>query len=188
MNTKQLIILWYGAIITLIFLLSGESSTVTLSIVGVVVLLLLIYSLGPHHRASKHKVLLAVVLPILLVGIGSFVFEGSSDYPGTPVTNLQVISPQSIELTDTHVHHAFFMDKISGQIKNNSSETIRSLVIQFNLNSASGQTEQNNVTFKGLSIAPGSTWNFNQSMFGIHPRLKNQWKWSFQILAAVGSG
>ena len=189
MNTKQLITLWYGALFVLILMLAGERSTVTLTVAGAVVLLLLIYSLSGKHRASKHKVMLAVFLPMCLVGIGSFVLEGSTYDPSgyIPANPTTLLPEQSVSLQGTQFHHRFFMDRFSGQIKNNSNQTLNTVVIRFTLAHASGKTEDMIVTLKGFSIPPGQTGPFSQTLLGLHPRAKGAWKWSARVLDAVGT-
>lgn len=139
--------------------------------------------------ATHRKIFLVVILPLLFLGIGSFVVEDSGIYPTQvlPSSNLNWVPLEQIQLTDMKVHHIFFMDRISGKIQNNSQETLNSVVLRFILNGPNGKTEVNDVPFQGLAIAPGSSQGFEQTLVGMRKKPKEQWKWSFYVLTATGS-
>jgi hypothetical protein len=189
MNTKQMIALWYGGLAVLVLILAGERSAVTLSAAAVVLLLLIVYSFSKRHHVSKHKVILAIMLPFCLLGIASFIFEGSTYYPdGLPPPNTSSMLPQDgASLQDTQFHHRFFMDRFSGKVQNNSNLNLNTVVIRFSLTHASGKVEDVVTTLKGFNIAPGQSAPFSQTLLGLHPRAKGQWKWSAQVLGATGT-
>lgn len=187
MSTKQLTLIWYGFFLLLVLSLSGVKTSLTLSVAGVLFLLLLIYSLGPHHRANRKKVVMMIFLPMLLFGMGAFIFDGMIEYsPALSPNMLKNIGAQEVELTNTKVDHRWFTDRLSGSVKNNSAATLESLTLRMTLSSPQGIIESKNLTLTDLKIAPGQSASFQQSFGDTHLRLPQPWKWSLQVIGGIG--
>lgn len=187
MNTQQLTLLWYGALLLLVLSLSGIKTTLTLSVAGLLIFLLFIYSLGPHHRANRKKLAVMIFLPMLLFGIGAFIFDGMIEYsPELSPNLLKNIGAQEVELNKTKVDHKWFADHLSGTIKNNSPATLESLTVRITLSGPHGIVESKNVTLTNLQIPPGQSASFDQNFGDYHLRLPQSLKWSLQVMGGVG--
>jgi len=188
MSTKQLVVLWYGAILMFVLLLVKVSSLITIGIGAGLLLILLIYSLSRHHKAHKGQLVLAIGLPMMLFGIGGFVLGGSVDNPSmywesSPVS---LLPTSEIQVLDTHVRHSFLSDTISGKIQNNSSATVQSLTLRVLFGGEAKTAENWHVKISNLNIPPGSSAPFSEKVGDFHLSLKKNWPWSFQVLAVEG--
>lgn len=188
MNTNQLIILWYGGLAFLFSFLSGMGPGVPMA-VGVGVLLLLVL-LGWHHHShhlNHRKLLLAIVLPSCLVGIFAFMADTTEYDVGLPqATVLSVIPSQNVELVNPHFQHRFFLDQLSGQIKNNSSQKLTRLKLRVSLSDDTGPFEDFEAVIKNINVPPGETRSFSQTVGDPHARFKKNVKWSYQVESALG--
>ena len=187
MNTGQLIVLWYGGLAMLASILSSMGTGVTLAI-GLGVLFLLILTGWRHPQRLNHrKLFLAIVLPSCLVGIFAFMADSTEydvDLPQT--TQVAVIPPQSVELVNPQFRHRFFLDQLSGQIKNNSSQSLNQVKLRVSLSDASGAFEGFDAVIKNINIPPGETRPFSQTVGDPHARFKKHVKWSYQVESALG--
>ena len=185
MSTKQLVVLWYGGMILFLLILVKVSSLVTIGIGAGLLLLLLLYTLSRHHRANKGQVLLAIGLPMMVLGIGSFVLGDSVDDPTmywqSAAPNL--ISPSQIQISDTHVKHSIFSDMISGKIQNNSPTAVQSVTLRILLGGDAKSAEEWQVKIAKLNIAPGASASFQERVGDFHLKFSKKAPWSFQVLA-----
>ncbi|MCE9625649.1 MAG: hypothetical protein K8R69_09410 [Deltaproteobacteria bacterium] len=188
MSTKQLIVLWYGGMAMFLLLLVKVSSLVTLGIGAGLLLLLLFYTLSRHHQAHKGQVLLAIGLPMMALGIGSFVLGDSVDDPTMywQSASPNLVSPSQIQILDTHVKHSVFSDKITGKIQNNSPSTLRSVTLKILFGGDVKSAEQWQVKVGKLDIAPGSSANFEERVGDFRLKFNPKSPWSYQVLAVEG--
>jgi len=190
MNTNQLIVLWYGGLAFLAAFLSNLGPGVTMA-VGLAVLVLLFLTGWHHshhaHRLNHRKLMVAIVLPSCLIGILTFMADTTEyDVGLPPPAVLEEISSQEIQLVDPKFHHRFFLDRLSGQIKNNSPKTLNQLKLHVTLYDDSGLLEEFDATVKNLNIPPGQTGSFSQTVGDPRARLKKDVKWTYQVLSARG--
>ena len=188
MNTSQLIILWYGGLAVLASYLSGMSKGITLA-AGIVVLFLLILTGWKHPQRLNHrKLLLSIVLPSCLVGIFAFMADTTEYDVGLPqATQLSLIPPQNVEVVNPQFRHRFFLDQLSGQIKNNSSQRLTRVKLRVSLSDESGSFEDFDAVIKNINIPPGESRPFSQTVGDPHARFKKHVKWSYEVESAQGS-
>ncbi|GEM_PF-3859241 len=188
MSSLQLIILWWGFIALLLLMLLGAKATLTFSVAGFIVLLLIFYSFGKHHRSSRHKMMLAVGLPMMLLGIGGFISGGSVDNPQLDLTtNSGIILPNdSVQILSPQIKHKFLVDKISGVIKNNSTMNIQKAVLKVLLDANTTHAEEWFVPLQHLNLAPGQSASFETKIGDFHFRANAKWKWNFQVVNVMG--
>jgi len=188
MSTKQLIVLWYGAIIMFVLLLVKVSSLAVLGVGAALLLLLLLYTMSRHHRASKHQVLLAIGLPMMLFGVTAFIMGDSVDDPSmywqAPAPSF--LSAAQVQIVDPKVQHSIFRDKISGKIQNNTGATLQSITLRVLFGGDAKTAETWHLKLDNLNIAPGASAPFQQQIGDIHLKYKKSWPWSFQVVAAEG--
>jgi hypothetical protein len=187
MNTNQWIVLWYGGLAFLASFLSGMGTGITLFI-ALGVFLLLIFAGSHHpHRLNHRKLLIAIVLPSCLLGILAFVTDTTEYDAGLPqATQFQAIPSQEVELTNSHLQHRFFLDQLSGQIKNNSSQTLTGLKLNVSLSNETGPFEEFDAQIKNLNVPPGEVRSFSQTVGDPHARFKKNVKWTYQVVSAFG--
>ncbi len=185
MSTKQLVVLWYGGILMFLLLLVKASSLVTLGIGGALLLLLLIYTLSRHHRANKGQVLLAIGLPMMLLGIGSFVagdsVEDPRQYYQSPAPNL--VDPGQVQILDTQVRHSLLSDTIVGKIQNNSAATVQAVTLKILFGGDAKSAEEWQIKVGQLHLAPGGSAPFHERVGDFRLRFNKKSPWSFQVLA-----
>ena len=187
MGTASIVILWYGFLALALMVLSKEnSSTMTLA-AGIFAVLFLLFSFFSHRRHSKHKLFLMIVLPLMLMGIGSFVAEDSDVYvplPSPPPFNW--VPPAQVELQDLQLKHSFFIDRVSGSLRNNSNSVVHDAVLRLRLISPQGKQEIQTINLRDLNVAPAGTQKFEQTLLGFHARKGSGWTWELQLLGAAG--
>lgn len=188
MSTKQLVVLWYGGLAMFLLVLVKVSSLVTIGIGAGLIFLLLIYTLSRHHRANKGQVLLAIGLPMMALGIGSFVLGDSVDDPTMywQSAALNLVSPSQVQVLDTHVRHSIFSDVISGKIQNNSPTALQSVTLRIFLGRDAKSAEEWQVKIANLNLAPGGSASFQERVGDFHLKFSKKSPWSFQVLAVEG--
>jgi hypothetical protein len=153
------------------------------------VLFLLILTGWRHPQRLNHrKLLLAIVLPSCLVGIFAFMAD-TTEYDVRPTDNTKIstIPLQNIELVNPQLQHRFFMDRLSGQIKNNSSQHLMQLKLHVSLSDGNGPFDDFEAVIKNLDIPPGGVASFSQTVGDPRARFKKQVKWNYQVESALGS-
>lgn len=189
MNTQQLVIVWWGFVALVVAMLAGASDTVTFSIAGIILLTLLVFAFSKHHRSSRHKVMLAIGLPMMFLGIIGFVSGGSVDNPQMDFeANSGINLPSdSVKLVNPQIKHKFFVDTLSGSIQNNSQMTVSQVGLKVLLDAGSPSAEEWLVPLKGFTIAPGQSANFQTKIGDFHFRGNSKWKWNYQVVSVVGN-
>lgn len=188
MSLFQLIIVWWGFFAVAALLLMHGSSTIIWGILGLIALVLLVHSFGRHHKTSRHKIMLAIGLPMMLFGIGGFISGGSVDNPQLDFsTNSGINLPNdSVKILSAQLTHKFFVDKISGSIQNSSQMNINQLGLKVTLDARTSNAEEWYVPLKNLNIAPGQSSSFQTQIGDFHFRPNAKWKWNFQVVSVIG--
>ncbi|MGH7830675.1 MAG: hypothetical protein ACREP8_10905 [Candidatus Binatia bacterium] len=187
MGTYSIVILWYGLLALILLLLSHQRSPTIVWAAGAVAALFLLFSFFSHRRHGKRKLFLMIVLPLLFLGIGTFVIEDSGVYPAMPSPPpLQWVPPSQLEVTDLRLKHSFFVDTVTGKIRNNSNNAIDHLVLRLRIMPPRGDSEVHDLIFRDLNLAPGAVREFSQTLLGFHARKAGDWQWDLRVVAASG--
>lgn len=188
MSTQQLIVLWWGFAALLAALLMGTSDTLTLALAGALLLLLIAYSFGKHHRLSRHKIMLGIGLPMMFLGIVGFISGGSVDNPELDfnATSGIQLPNDSVKLVSPRIQHKFFVDTLTGSLQNNSQMPVTQVGLKVLLDANTPKAEEWLIPLKGLSIAPGQSATFKAKIGDFHFRSNSKWKWNYQVVSVVG--
>jgi len=188
MSTQQLIVLWWGFAALLAAILMGTSDTLTLALAGALLLLLIAYSFGKHHRLSRHKIMLGIGLPMMFLGIVGFISGGSVDNPELDFnTNTGISLPNDgVKILSPQIKHKFFVDQLSGMIQNNSQMNVNQVSVKVTLDAGTPHAEEWYVPLKNLNIAPGQNASFQTKIGDFHFRSNKKWKWNYQVVNVLG--
>ncbi|MFO1518395.1 MAG: FxLYD domain-containing protein [bacterium] len=187
MNTKQVITLWYGGLAIVGLLLAGVGGGLTVAAALAVVTLLFVFSFSHHHTVNKHKVMVAVILPTLVLGIASFVMDSTEYDVGLPETaTFQSVPAGEVELIHPKMVHRYFVDQLTGEIRNKSGKTLTALKLLVTYYDENGPVSESNVIIRNMSIPPGQTQRFLKSVGGPHAQLSKTLHATYQILMAAG--
>ncbi len=188
MTTQQLIILWWGFTALIISMLMGLNSTVIFAISGILLIVLISYSFKKHHHIGRHKWMIAIGLPMMLLGITGFVSGGSVDNPELDFnSNVGISLPNdSVKIVSPQIKHKFFVDQLSGTLQNNSQMNVNQVGLKVLLDAGAPNAKEWYVPLKGLSIAPGQSSSFQTKIGDFHFRANKKWKWNFQVVSVVG--
>lgn len=188
MNTQQLVIVWWGFVALVVAMLAGAREAITLGIAGIILITLLVFAFSKHHRSSRHKVMLAIGLPMMFLGIIGFISGGSVDNPQMDFNaNTGInLANDSVQIVSPQIKHKFFVDTLTGSIQNNSQMTVNQVSLKVLLDANTPSAEEWFVPLKGLSIAPGQSAAFKTKIGDFHYRSNSNWKWNFQVVSVVG--
>jgi len=141
MNTAQLTVLWYAALVIiaiLFFEAVSNNSAYTLIVAIVVLTTLLIYTLKPHPQARKGTLLLLVVGPFIVFGTGFYGWRAFETYQENKTTSL--IALDQIEITELSLERDsasgvdldLFTDiYLIGALRNHSSYVLKQIILEF---------------------------------------------------------
>ncbi len=189
MTTRQLIILWWGFTTLIVGMLMGLNSTILLGLSLLLLIVLVSYSFKKHHHpVSRHKLMIAIGLPMMVLGITGFISGGSVDNPQLDFnSNIGITLPNdSVKIISPQIKHKFFMDQISGTLQNNSQMSVSQVGLKVLLDAGTPNAEEWYVPLKNLSIAPGQSASFQTKIGDFHFRPNAQWKWNFQVVSVLG--
>jgi hypothetical protein len=155
-NTKQMIVLWYGVLACVVVAVLSGSSTVgalvaVLAFTGMSVLTL-------SHRPNVRKKIVAfwVIGPILLLVLCATGFI----YFSRPSNRLSDISPDSIALFDLHMSLSYGCGEVTGRARNHSTRTLKSIKFRITLSDSNGPIDGADASAY-VEVPSGETRSFN---------------------------
>jgi|SRR5690625_143800 len=167
MNTKQLIILWYGWFILTTFVLTYYSintftfnTTVAFSILIAIILAYLTYR--DSTNINTKKVFIKGILPILsiitLTALSIFIYELIYERNKNIITNINIdkveIFEPNFQINTVIQNHKYA--SFSGRIRNNSHKIIRSITLRIRIYEYT--TESLNLKRNGEFTVEGKTY------------------------------
>lgn len=188
MSTQQLIILWWGFTALMIAMLMGANALLTFSIAIILLILLVLYSFKKYRHISRHKLMIAIGFPMMVLGITGFISGGSVDNPELDFNSNTGISlpAESVKIISPQIKHKFFVDTLTGTLQNNSQMNVNQVGLKVLLDANTPHAEEWFVPLKNLSIAPGQSVFFQTKIGDFHFRQNSKWKWNYQVLSVVG--
>jgi hypothetical protein len=133
-NTKQMIVLWYGAVACVVVAVLSGSSTVGALVAVLVLTGMSVLTLSRHPNVRKKIVAVWVIGPILLLVlcVAGFI------YFSRPSNRLSDVSPDSIALFDLHMSLSYSCGEVTGRVRNHSERTLKSIKFRIMLSDSTG--------------------------------------------------
>ncbi len=178
-NTKQMIVLWYGAVACVVVAVLSGSSTVGALVAVLVLTGLSVLTLSHHPNVRKKIVAVSVIGPILLLVL---CVAGFNYFP-RPSNRLSNVSPDSIALFDLHMSLSSSCGEVTGRVRNHSERTLKSIKFRVTLSDSTGPIDgADSSAF--VEVPSGETRSFSTSVCGL--RESTGWTWSYDVLEVRG--
>jgi hypothetical protein len=179
LNTKQLIALWYGALVIIATALASTST------IGVIVAVLIatvatVYTLSGHPAIKKKTVLAWVLAPIATVGLLIGVI-GLYDY--APSFKLTDVPSSKVRMFDLNMQLNSACGEITGRVSNYSDQVLKSAKLRIRLSDSTGPIDGATAEIS-LDVPSGETRSFTGSICGL--RKSSSWTWTYDILEIRG--
>jgi len=178
-NTKQMIVLWYGAVACVVVAVLSGSSTVGALVAVLVLTGMSVLTLSHHPNVRKRIVPVWVIGPILLLVlcVAGFI------YFSRPSNRLSDVSPDSIALFDLHMSLSNSCGEVTGRVRNQSERTLKSIKLRITLSDSTGPIDGADAS-AFVQVPSGETRSFNASVCGL--RESPGWTWSYSVLEVRG--
>jgi hypothetical protein len=178
-NTKQMIVLWYGAVACVVVTVLSGSSTVGALVAVLVFTGMSVLTLSHHPNVRKKIVAVWVIGPILLLVlcVAGFIYFSRRS------SRLSDVSPDSIALFDLHMSLSYSCGEVTGRVRNHSERTLKSIKLRITLSDSKGPIDGADAS-AFVEVPSGETRSFNASVCGL--RESPGWTWSYSVLEVRG--
>ncbi len=178
-NTKQMIVLWYGALACVVVAIISGSSTVGAFLAVIVFTGMAVFTLSQQPNVRKQVVAIWVIGPLAL----STLCVASIIYFPRNRDHLSDISPDSIILFDTKMSLGSYCGEVTGRVRNQSDKAVKSIKVRITLSDSTGPIDGADA-YASVEVPPGETRSFNTSACGL--RESPGWTWNYKVLEVRG--
>lgn len=178
-NTKQMIVLWYGAVACVVVAVLSGSSTVGALVAVLMLTGMSVLTLSHHPNVRKKIVAVWVIGSILLLilVVAGFI------YFSRPSNRQSAVSPNSIALFDLNMSLSYNCGQVTGRVRNQSEKTLKSIKFRVTLSDSTGPIDGADASVF-VEVPPGETRSFNANVCGL--RESPGWTWNYSVLEVQG--
>jgi hypothetical protein len=188
MNTAQLTVLWYAGLLIAGILVFQISDTYASIAVVILLASLLIYTVKPHPHARKGWLLLFIVGPLIVIGVGVYGWKEYEAYQERIAAGL--ILPEQIAITDLNLQRSseelFPSLYLTGTIQNRSSYVLREIILDVTPQYGLLGTTTERIA---VHVLPGNSTSFREELPFYPERLlpeKQRIPVDFKVMGARG--